>query len=139
MRPEAAEELRSRTKRFANRIVRLCEAMRNNPTGRPIANQLIRSGTSVGANYRAACRSRSEAEFVARTAVALEEADETAYWPELLVEAGVVPTRRMPELMKECDELIRIFSAARHTTQARIRSQNSKFKIQNSCDGRHEA
>ncbi len=132
MQPEAAEELRSRTKRFAVRILNVSEAVRSRPGARAIADQLVRSGTSVGANYRAACRSRSEAEFAARIAIALEEADETAYWLELLVDAAFLPTRRLTDLMRECDELIRIFSAARRTTQMRIRTQNSKFKIQNS-------
>ncbi len=132
MQPELAEELRVRTKRFAIRVVNLCGALQKVPLARPIAGQLIRSGTSIGANYRAACRSRSEWEFVARIVLAVEEADETAYWLELLVEAGMLPAKRLSDLMQECDELVRIFAAARRTTQARFRTQISRIKIQNS-------
>ena len=132
MQPEEADHLRQRTKQIAIRIVRLYRALPPGAEGRVIGRQLLRSGTSIGANYRAACRSRSEAEFVARLAVALEEADESLYWLELLIDTRTVPAKRLTALIAECEELVRIFSAARHTTQQRIRIQNSKFKIQNS-------
>lgn len=130
MQPELAEQIRQRTRRFSVRILNLYEVLSAKPAGRVIGNQLLRSGTSIGANSRAACRSRSTAEFVARLAVALEEADETAYWLELLAEAALVPSGRLSELAKECEEFIRIFAAARHTTRQRFVNQNSKFKIE---------
>jgi len=131
MQPELAERLRQRTRNFSVRIVRLYEVISAKPAGRVIGNQLLRSGTSIGANYRAACRSRSTAEFAARLAVALEEADETAYWLELLVETGLILPERTSELAKECEEFIRIFATAAHTTRERFGNQNSKFKNRN--------
>jgi four helix bundle protein len=134
MQPEIAEQLRHRTKPLAIRMVNLCEALRSKPPARVIGNQLLRPGTPIGANYRAACRSRSRAEFVARLAVALKEAEETADWPELLVETGLIRADRLSGLSKEGDEPIRIFPAAGHRTQRRLADQNSKFRIQNSYD-----
>jgi four helix bundle protein len=80
---EPGADLRKRTKQFALRIMRLCEKLPARPVGRVIANQLLRCGTSVGANYRAVCRSRSTADFVSKLGVVLEEADESAYWLEI--------------------------------------------------------
>jgi four helix bundle protein len=131
MQPELAERLRERTRRFSVRILNLYQVLSAKPAGRIIGNQLLRSGTAIGANYRAACRSRSAGEFAARIAVALEEADETAYWLELLVETALISPGRLSDLARECEEFIRIFSAARHTTRQRFGNQNSKFKNQN--------
>ena len=80
-----AQDLKERTKQFALRVMRLVDALPNTPKGRAIASQLVRSGTSVAANYRAACRGRSKAEFIAKVGIAEEEADETALWLELII------------------------------------------------------
>ncbi len=81
-----SDDLKFRTKKFAIRIIRLIENLPNNPTGRVLGNQLLRSATSVGANYRAACRSRSKKEFISRIKIVEEEADESLYWLELINE-----------------------------------------------------
>jgi four helix bundle protein len=84
------DELRTRTKQFALRIIKLVGALPKNIEGRAIASQLVRCGTSVAANYRAACRARSRPEFVAKMGVVLEEADETQFWLELIIEASLL-------------------------------------------------
>jgi four helix bundle protein len=134
MQPDQAEELRRRTKDFAIRVVNVYRSLPADGVARVIGNQLLRSGTAVGANYRAACRSRSDAEFAARIAVALEEAAESGYWFELLVDTGTITAAKLTGLRSECDEFVRIFAAARYTTKRRIQNQNSKLKIQNSPD-----
>ena len=91
-------ELKNRTKGFALRILKLVAALPNTIEGRAIANQLVRSGTSVAANYRATCRARSKAEFVAKVGVVLEEADETLLWLELIAEAKLLPPKRIEPL-----------------------------------------
>lgn len=82
-----------------------------------IGNQLLRSATSVGAHYRAACRGRSKAEFVAKVGIVIEEADEALYWMELIVEAGLLPEDRLDDLMREADELIAIMTASVKTAR----------------------
>ena len=113
------EQLRQRTKQFALRIVMLFQSLPNSDVTRTLGRQVLRSGTSVAANYRAVCRARSKAEFVAKLGVVLEEADETAFWLELLMEAGVVPESRLKGLLVETNELVRIFSASRQTARRR--------------------
>ena len=83
-----------------------------------MGKQLLRCGTGVGANYRAACRSRSRQEFVAKLGIVVEEADETGYWLELLSDTGVLPRRRLEPLLTEANELTAIFNAARRTTRS---------------------
>lgn len=112
-------ELQVRTKKLALRIIKLYRSLPPEPVAQVIGRQILRSGTSVGANYRAACRSRSRAEFVAKICIVLEEADETAYWLELLEDGGVMKTERLTELNKEVDELVRIFSASRRTARGK--------------------
>lgn len=112
------EELRDRTKRFAVRIVKLFRALPKTDEARILGKQVLRSGTSVAANYRAACRARSRAEFASKIGVVLEEADETAFWLELLVETGIVREARFTDLLDEAVELVRIFSASRRTSKA---------------------
>src|SRR5205823_2388238 len=85
-----AEELKARTKEFAKRIIRVCRSLPNTQEARLIQNQLFRCGTSVGANYRAVCRARSRADFVAKMGIVLEETDESQYWLELLTETGIL-------------------------------------------------
>ena len=115
-----AEELRRRTKQFGLRVIRLVESLPNTQAARVIGNQLIRSGTSVGANYRAACRGRSKAEFIAKAGISIEEADESLYWMEMMVEAELVPEPRLTELMKEADELLAILTASVKTARKNL-------------------
>jgi four helix bundle protein len=113
------EQLRERTKQSALRVIRLFQSLPKTDEARVIGKQALRSGTSVAANYRAACRVRSRAEFIAKLGTAVEEADETLFWLELLVDAGMVPKGRMQDLMREDDELTAIFQASRATARAR--------------------
>jgi len=113
------EGLRQRTKAFALRVVRLFRALPRNAEAQVIGKQVLRSGTSVGANYRAVCRARSRPEFIARMGVVAEEADETVFWLELLIEAGIMPAKRLDSLLKEARELTAIFSASAQTARQR--------------------
>jgi four helix bundle protein len=106
-------ELQDRTRRFALRVLRLVDVLPKTAAGRAISNQLVRSATSVGANYRAACRARSRAEFVAKLGTVLEEADESLYWLELIRDAKLVPEHRISLLLREADELTAIVVAGR--------------------------
>lgn len=114
-----ADELKRRTKAFSLRVIRLVEALPGTPTARVIGNQLLRAGTSVGANYRAACRARSQADFISKIGVVEEEADETAYWLELLIEAGILTADRVKDLLAEANELTAIFVASGRTAKER--------------------
>lgn len=113
------EKLREGTKQFALRIVRLFQSLPASSEARTIGNQLLRSGTSVGANYRSACHSRSRTEFAARIGVVAEEADETVFWIELLTDLGVIKKERIEPLLQEARELARIFAASRQTAKRR--------------------
>ncbi|MGH9530799.1 MAG: four helix bundle protein [Terriglobales bacterium] len=113
------DALRVRTKAFGLRIIRLFRALPRSPEAQIIGKQLLRCGTSVGANYRAACRGRSRQEFVAKLGIVVEEADEAIYWLEMLVDAGIVPAKRLKELLAEAHELTAIFTAAQHTSRRR--------------------
>lgn len=106
------DELLKRTKQFALRIMKLVDALPNTPIGRSIGNQLVRCGTSVGANYRSACRGRSKAEFIARLGIVQEEADESGYWLELLIEGEVMKQSLVQPLLDEADELVAIFTSS---------------------------
>ena len=103
--------MRQRMKDFALRIVRLSRWLPKSCEGRVLAGQILRAGTSVAANYRAACRARSRAEFVAKLGVAVEEADESVFWLELLGDAEVVPKARLEPLMREANEILAILSS----------------------------
>jgi len=120
-------ELLTRTKAFGLRILKLVDHLPRSTSGRAIGNQLVRSGTSVGANYRAACRSRSRAEFAAKLGVVAEEADETVYWLEVIRDGNLLPAKKLTELLKEADELTAIFTAGRRTSS---RNQTSNIKPQ---------
>ena len=124
MRTEA-DQLKQRTKEFSLRILRLCDALPKTPSGRAIAGQLVRSGTSVGANYRAVCRARSHAEFIAKIGIVVEEADETVYWLDLLSHTGSIPKGRLDDLQREASELLAIFSASQLTAK-----RNKQFNRQ---------
>ena len=107
-RPEDIKALQGRFKRFGLAIIRMTEKLPNCRAANLISNQIIRSGTSPGANYRAACRSRSNAEFVAKLGIVEEELDETLYWLELLTEGGFLPAAEAESLSKEGNELLGI-------------------------------
>jgi len=98
--------------------MRLVGALPATAVGRMVGNQLARCGTSVGANYRAACKGRSKAEFVAKLGIVEEEADESVYWMELIVEGGLLPERRVAGLRDEAHQLVRIMAASRRSTIA---------------------
>ena len=119
--PARGDDLQVRTKRFALRAIRLVESLPRGRTADTVGRQLLRCGTSVGANYRAACRARFPAEFMARMGIVEEEADESAYWIELLVEAGLVDATLVAELAKEANELVAMTIASIKTTRARSR------------------
>jgi len=102
------ENLKLRTKQFALRVIKLVESLPPDTTSNVIGRQLLRSGTSVGANYRAACRSKSSADFISKMGTVEEEADELGYWMELLVDAGKVKPLKISELIKEAGELTAI-------------------------------
>ncbi len=106
------DELKRRTKEFALRIIKLVDALPNNTVGRAIGNQLVRCGTSVGANYRAACRARSKAEFIAKLGIVLEEADENGYWLELIIDSGLMEKKLVDPLISEAGELTAIFTSS---------------------------
>lgn len=111
------DETRKRTKLFALRIINLSQSLPDTREARVLGAQVLRSGTSVAANYRAAGRSRSRADFVSKISVAVEEADETIFWLELLVESGLVKHTRMAALMNEANQLLAILSASRRTAK----------------------
>jgi four helix bundle protein len=113
------DELRARTKAFGLRVIRLAEALPRGRTGDIIGRQLVRCGTSVGANYRAACRARSQADFVAKMHVVEEEADEAQYWLEMLSEAGLVKPAALGKLKQEAEELLAIAIASINTARKR--------------------
>jgi len=141
-----AEALKKRTKDFALRVLRLCQALPKTYMGDAIGKQLLRSATSVGANYRAACRARSQAEFSAKLQIVIEEADESAFWLELIEEpsrratrsisgcdesafwlelieeSGLLPKECLTDLRKEADELTAIFVSSRKTVTRNLRN-----------------
>ncbi len=102
-------DLRERTKAFALRIIRLSESLPRSSEAQVLVRQILRSGTSIGANYREASRARSKAEFISKCGECLREVDETAYWLELLAESGLAPARKLQPLRAECDEITAIF------------------------------
>ena len=113
------EELKIRTRAFALRVIRLAQSLPDSPTARVIRNQILRCGSSVGANYRAACRAKSKPDFVSKMGTVEEEADETIYWMELLVDTGIVNRRRVADLMSEADQILSIVIASIKTAKRR--------------------
>jgi four helix bundle protein len=114
---ELAESLRIRTKRFALGIIRRMEEISSNSTSEIIKKQIIRSATSVGANYRSACRSRSKPDFIAKIRLVVEEADETLYWLELLKDLGILEKERYFQMHQEGEQLLAIFVTSIQTAQ----------------------
>ena len=117
------EDLKARTKRFALRIIRLVESLPRSRSAEVIGKQLLRSGTSVGANDRSACRARSTAEFCSKMGIVEEEADETVYWLELLMESDLVGRDRLTSLHDEAGELVAIVVASINTARHRQRAR----------------
>ena len=117
-------ELKNRTKKFALDIIRLVSELPETKAGHTIGNQIIRSGTSVAANYRSACRARSNADFASKINLVEEESDETQFWLELILDANLLKRERLQTLLKEADELTAIFTAAGKTA----RHHNPKTK-----------
>ena len=117
------EEFKERTKQFALRVIRLVETLPRDGAGGVIRRQILRSGTSVGANYRAACRARSRAEFAAKLGIVEEECDETAYWLELLVESNLMPRERVADLMGEAHEILALVVASIRTARRQSSSE----------------
>ncbi len=114
---EFRDELKNRTKAFALRIIRLYQALPKTNESQIIGKQLLRSGTSVAANYRAACRARSNAEFFSKISVVIEEADETLFWIELLQESEIMRKELLADLSKETEEILKIMVTARKNSK----------------------
>ena len=115
------DDFKQRTKEFALRIIRLVEGLPNTQTANTIGNQLIRCGSSVGANYRAACRARSEADFIAKRGIVEEEADESMFWMELLIETGIVKKELLDNLLQEADEIVAMTVSSINTARGKKR------------------
>jgi len=130
------EIFKARTKQLALKIIELIESLPRNRAAVVIGRQLLRSGTSIGANYRAACRGKSKADVISKLAIVEEEADETIYWMELLIESKIVYTSRVDALIKETNEILAMVVASIKTLRRTIKGnfpsiQNRKSKIQN--------
>lgn len=113
------QQFKDRTKSLALRVIRLIESLPSGAATQVIGQQLLRSATSVGANYRAACRSRSHAAMIAKLDIVLEEADETLYWMELLVESGFISAARLADLMSETNQIAAMVVASLKTLRSR--------------------
>ncbi len=109
-------EMKQRTKAFALRVIKLVNSLSKDLVSRRLGDQLLRSGTSVAANYRAACRARSKADFISKLGIVEEEADESALWMELLIDSGLVPQSRLEKLVDEASQLTAIIVASRKST-----------------------
>ena len=117
------DNLKQRTKNYALRVIKVVEALPKTLTARTIGDQLLRAGTWVGANYRAARRAKSNADFISKMGTVEEEADESLYWMELLIESGLMSASKLSALMKEGDELVAIVVASINTARGKTRSR----------------
>jgi four helix bundle protein len=125
-------EFKNRTKRLALRAIKVVDALPKDYTAETIGKQLLRSATSVGANYRAACRGKSTADVIHKLSIVEEEADETIYWMELLIEAEIFPETKLSNLISETDEIVAMIVASIKTLrESKSAIQNPKSKIQN--------
>src|SRR5437773_9971734 len=128
MQPEE-KDLRQRTKEFALQIIRVFSELPKTTEVQVLGKQMLRSGTSVGANYRDAYRGRSKAEFISKCGDSLRELEETAYWLELLVDGKIVPAERVSALRQECDELIAIFVTILKRSKEPVETSYSYFLL----------
>ena len=122
------KQFKDRTKKIALRIIKLVETLPRTTSGNVIGKQLLRSAASVGANYRAACRGKSTADIIHKLSIIEEEADESLYWPELLIESELVPERKLTELQKETNEITAMIVSSIETLRAKT-ANNPKSKI----------
>jgi four helix bundle protein len=116
------QQFKARTKKLALRVIRLVETLPKGIVAEVISKQIMRSATSVGANYRAACRGRSDAAMIAKLDIVLEEVDETLFWLELLIESGLIPATRLADLMAETNEITSMIIASLKTLRAKSHS-----------------
>jgi four helix bundle protein len=116
------EEMKNRTKLYANRIVKLCSALPKDWVAQMLGKQLLRSGTSVGANYRAVCRAKSASDFINKLRIVEEECDESLFWMELLADNGFVKESRLGDLMKESNEILSIIVSSAKTARVSVRA-----------------
>jgi four helix bundle protein len=123
-----AGELRQRTKKFGLNIIKLVDSLPSTQTGRVIGNQLLLSALSVGANYRAACRARSKADFISKVGISIEETDESQHWLEMLGEAGLLPLDKLKPLVKEADELTAILTASAKTARENLKPNSQGYQ-----------
>ncbi len=121
-----ADELKMRTKKIGLDIIKIIDLLPQSQSGRVIANQLLRSGLSIGANYRAACRARSKADFISKIGITIEEADETEHWLEILVESGLLSSDKLTALLKESNELVAILTASAKTARKNLNQEKSR-------------
>ena len=133
------EQLLERSEQFALRVMRVVRAVPRTTTARAIADQIARSGPSVHANYRAACKAPSRAEFISKLGTVEEEADETAGWLKLLVKGGILSEKRLGPLLAEARELVAIFAASRKTAahNEQLQLANRKLQIRQPSRRRH--
>jgi len=123
-----SEELKHRTKQFALRVIRLTDALPKKRSSEVLGRQVLRSATSVAANYRAACRAKSRADFIAKMGTVEEEADETAFWLELISESALLPAEKLAELLKEAGELTAITVTSIRTARRASANPQSAFR-----------
>jgi four helix bundle protein len=121
-------ELKGRTKAFALRVMKLVDALPKTRAADVVGRQVLRSATSVGANYRSACRARSQADFLNKLGMVEEEADETGYWLELLADAGLIKPARLADLMGECNEITAIIVASIRTSRRTVADRSTRRK-----------
>lgn len=114
-------QMKNRTKQFALRVLKMADALPTNRSGNVIANQIVRCSTSVAANYRALCRAKSRTDFINKTSIVEEEADESGFWLELVVDAGLMTAARVKPLLDEASEITAMLVASRKTAIARSR------------------
>ena len=119
------DDLKRRTKQFALRVLKLVAALPKSLAGKTIGSQLVRAGTSVGANYRAACRARSKLEFIAKIGIVEEEADESAFWMELIIEGELLKPRLVQSLLIEANELAKIMASSRKSASEALKTKPS--------------
>jgi four helix bundle protein len=128
---QQADALKASTKQFALRVIRVIRSLPPSQEARIIGQQLLRSAMSTAANYRAVCRARSRSEFLAELSIVIQEADESEFWLEMLVDAGLVADSKLKDLNSEANQLVAIFNASRTTArkvvQSAINNQQSKM------------